>query len=271
MSLEHWQMERSPFRTTVDPVRLYPSEALSEATARVGYLVDERRRAGVLLGERGYGKTATLASIRLSLEEQGAAAAVIDSYGLSRRELLWQTAEGLRAGPDPTDDEARLWRKLADCVRQFKWQNRASVLLLDDADQLGADLMRQLVRLLRIDPEHDARWTVVLATQPDRLQRLDEAVLHAIDLRIDLEAWTEDDTFGYVQDALIEAGRLTPVFDDDALSLLHNLTSGVPRHVVRLADFALVAGAGAGVELINASLVEQAFEEISWSPPAVAT
>lgn len=267
MYLKHWQLDYSPFGTTIDPTRAYPSEALEEAAARIQYLVGERRRVGVLLGERGLGKTATLAATQLRLQRAGAAVCRVDAFGLSRRELLWQAAEGLQAGPDPTDDEARLWRRLSDRARHLKWQNRDAVLMLDDADQLGADLMRQLVRLLRLDPEADSRWTVVLATDPERLARLDEAVLHAIDLRIDLYPWTLDDAAGFVQNALFEAGRTAPVFDDDAIARLHELTAGVPRHVVRLADFALVAGAGAGADAIDAGIVEQAFEEISWSPP----
>ncbi len=269
MYLEHWQLDKSPFRTTIDPERCYPSEALEESVARIDYLVQERRRVGALLGERGLGKSAALAAARRKLAEAGAAVSLIDAVGLSRRELLWQIAEGVQAGPDPADDEPRLWRRLGDQLRHHKWQGRDTLLLVDDADQLGADLMRQLVRLIRLDPEPDARWTVILATDPERLAHLDEAVLHAIDLRIDLYPWSLDDTTGYLQDALIDAGRLAPVFDEGAIARLHELASGVPRHVVRLADFALLAGAGAGVELIDEALIHQAFEEISWSPPVV--
>lgn len=268
MYLDHWRLDHSPFSTKVDPQRIYPSESLEEAVARIDYLVAERRRVGVLLGERGLGKTAALAVAQKQLSERGAMVCTVDALGLSRRELLWQVAEGLQASPDPADDDARLWRRLADRVRHNKWQQRDTLLLVDDTDQLAADLMRPLGRLLRLDTEPDARWTVVLATDPDKLHRLDEAVLHAIDLRVDLYRWSLDDTIGYLQDALVDAGRLTPVFDEAAIHRLHELTSGAPRHVVRLADFALVAGAGTGVDEIDASLIDQAFEEISWAPPA---
>lgn len=268
MSLAHWQLRRSPFGANIDPERCYPSEALNEALARIEYLVDQRRRTGVLLGDRGLGKSAALAVAKYRLAKAGAAVAVVDAVGLGRRELLWQVAEGIQATPDPLDDEARLWRRLSDRLRHNKWQARSTVLLVDDVDQLGADLVHRLVRLLRLDPEADARWTVIMATMPDRLAQMDDALLHAIDLRIDLEPWSADDSVGYIQNALVEAGRLAPVFDDQALLRLHELASGSPRHVARLADFALLAGAGAGVEEIGAELVDQAFEAISWAPPA---
>lgn len=268
MYLDHWGLDHSPFRSTIDPQRCYPSEELEEALARIDYLISERRRVGVLLGERGVGKSAALAVAQSRLEARGAVACQVDAVGLSRRELLWQVAEGIGASPDPADDEMRLWRRLSDTAQHLKWQERDAVLLVDDVDQLGADLVRCLVRLIRLDTMPDARWAVVMATEAARLDRLDETVLHSIDLRIDLFPWSLDDTTGYVQDALVSAGRMTPVFDDSAIERLQDLTGGLPRHVTRLADFALLAGAGQEFELIDAGVIEQAFDEISWAPPA---
>src|SRR5690606_39209569 len=115
-----------------------------------------------------------------------------------------------------------------------------------------------------------ARWTILLTTTADSLERLNASLLHLIDLRIDLACWTADDTVGYVQNALVEAGRYEPVFTDRALDTLHELTRGVPRHVARLADFALLAGAGRQASRVDASTVEQAFAETKWTPSGMA-
>ena len=60
-----------------------------------------------------------------------------------------------------------------------------------------------------------------------------------------------EDTVGYVQTALVDAGRFEPLFDERALARLHELSEGVPRRVARLADGALLAGAAAGLEMID--------------------
>ncbi|MEN0111739.1 MAG: hypothetical protein AAF805_13555, partial [Planctomycetota bacterium] len=70
--------------------------------------------------------------------------------------------------------------------------------------------------------------------------------------------------------SLVESGRYEPAFSESALGLLHELTRGVPRQVARLADFSLLAGAGAKTERVDAAVVEQAFAETKWSPGAVA-
>lgn len=272
MYLQHWGLENSPFRTNVDPDGTYPSAAHQEAAARIAYLVAEGRRAGVLLGDCGLGKSTLLRSVAATLTREGASVTSVDAMALSSRELLYQLASGLSASPDLTDDSPRLWRVIEDALAHHRWQGRDAVLLVDEADQAGPDLMRHLVRLAGLEANADAHWTIILATDALRLSQLDASLLQLIDLRIDLFAWTQEDTTGYLQHALVDAGRMTPVFTPKALETLHDLSEGTPRHVIRLADFALLAGAGAEVELIDEELVEHAFREIGWVPPAaVAT
>jgi general secretion pathway protein A len=80
--------------------------------------------------------------------------------------------------------------------------------------------------------------------------------------------WELADSIGYVQTALVEAGRFEPLFDEDALALLHELSGGVPRRLMRVADFALLAGAAAGAEKIDRGTVAAAQEELVWRAPA---
>ena len=108
----------------------------------------------------------------------------------------------------------------------------------------------------------------MLAAEPAQAARWNETLRNVVDLRIELAAWTADDTIGYVQTALVDAGRMEPVFDDDALRALHELSGGVPRQVARLADYALLAGAAAKRDTIDAAIIEAAYDEIAW--PATA-
>ena len=142
-------------------------------------------------------------------------------------------------------------------------------MLVDDAGQAGPDLLTQFARLARLDTTPAARWTIVLAAEPAQAARWNETLRSAVDLRIELGPWMAEDTIGYVQTALVEAGRLEPVFDEDALRALHELSGGVPRQVARLADYALLAGAAARVDTIDAAMIEAAYDEIAW-PAAVA-
>jgi general secretion pathway protein A len=131
-------------------------------------------------------------------------------------------------------------------------------------------VLSQLVRLARLDPAPSARWTIVLAAEAEQTAHWSAALRNLVDLRIDLVAWSAEDTIGFVQMALVEAGRMEPLFEEDALTTLHQLTQGVPREVVRLADFALLAGAAGGMPAIDAITIEAAYEENAWPTEAAA-
>jgi type II secretory pathway predicted ATPase ExeA len=268
LPLEHWGLERWPFRSVPDVAQLYPTAGHHEALARIEYLVDGRRRVGALLGEAGVGKTLLLQAAARQLGRQARAVVLVDALGITPRELLWQIAAGLGAAPREDADVARLWRQVADRVVENRAQQIHTVLLVDDAHAAGPDVLMQFARLSRLDASPSAQWTMVLAAEPAQAARWNESLRNLVDLRIELAAWTAEDTVGYVQTALVEAGRFEPLFEDDSLATLHELARGVPRNVARLADFALLAGAAAGLDMIDAAMVDSAHDEIVW--PAVA-
>jgi type II secretory pathway predicted ATPase ExeA len=269
LALVHWGLERWPFRTVPEADQFYPTAGHTEALARMEYLVDGRRRMGLLLGELGVGKSLVLQAAARQLARQGRAVVLVDATGLSSREFTWQIACGLGAAPRDDSDVARLWRQIADRVVENRLQQTGTVLFVDEAGQAGPDALMQLVRLGRLDPSPAARWTIVLAAEASQAARWNESLRNLVDLRIDLVPWSSDDTIGYVQTALVDAGRIEPLFDDGALSAIYELTGGVARQVARLADFALLAGAAARLSTIDAATVEAAHDEIAW-PTAAA-
>ncbi len=280
LPLEHWGLACWPFQAAPRVDQLYPTVGSTEALARIEYLVNGRRRLGMLLGEAGVGKSLVLRTAARQLARQGHAVALVEALGITSRELLWQTAASFGAAPDEDADMAVLWRRIADRVAENRLQQVHTVLLVDDAGQAGADVLTQFVRLARLDPSPfpspnwggvrgGARWTIVLAAEPAQAVHWNETLRGLVDLRIDLPAWDLQETIGYVQTALVDAGRIEPLFEDDALALVHELTQGIPRQIARLADFALLAGAAAELETIDRSTVDAAHDEIAW-PTAAA-
>src|SRR5690349_5204035 len=97
--LEYWGLERWPFAGAVSARQFYPTVGHNEALARIEYLVQSRRRLGVLLGESGVGKSLVLRVAAQQLARKGTAAVVVDALGATTREILWQIACGLKTSP----------------------------------------------------------------------------------------------------------------------------------------------------------------------------
>src|SRR5262245_40144041 len=270
LPLKHWGLEHWPFSRTPGERQVYPTAGHNEALARIDYLVGSHRRLGALLGESGSGKSLLLRVAAAQLAKQGRSVVSVDALGASTREFLWQVACGLGTTPRDEADVPWLWRQLSDRVLENGGRQTDTVLLVDDAGQAGPDLVTQFLRLARVDVTPAARWTMVLAAEPRQAARWNDALRNLFDLRIDVLPWSAEDTIGYLQTALVDAGRFAPVFDDSALSALRELANGVPRQVARLADYALLAGAASGAETIDVATVAVASEEIAWPTAATA-
>jgi general secretion pathway protein A len=269
MHVDHWHFTQSPFRSVLDVDRYYPAASHEEALARLEYLVEARRRLGVLVGDAGVGKSLVLRVARERLARKGAEVALVDALGSGTRDLLWQLAAALGTAPREASEVPHLWRLVADRIAENRLQQISTVLLVDDAGQAGPDVLTQLRRLARLDATPAAQWTIVLVAEAQQAARWPESLRESVDLRIELEPWSEADTIGFVQTSLVEAGRLEPIFEDEALAAMYDLTSGVPRRVARLAEFALVAGAAVDLDRIDATMVQTAYDEMAW-PAAMA-
>jgi general secretion pathway protein A len=174
--------------------------------------------------------------------------------------LLWEIADQLGATPGRDEGVPVLWRRVADRVSQNRWQKLDTVLLVDDADAAGPDVLTTFARLVEIDPSPDARWTIILATSDAGLRRLGERLLDRVALRVDLTKWLPEDTIDYVRHTLAAAGGDASIFEDSALRSLHETADGIPRRINRLVDLALVAGAGQQLAQLDTQTIESAAE-----------
>ena len=235
--------------------QFYPTAGHNEALARIEYLVDGRRRLGVLLGERGRRQVAGAAGGGDgSSRDKGAAVVLVDATGGDDPRVA--VAGGVRPGHAPREDADVALAVAADRRSRRREPDAAAgtVLLVDDAGQAGPDLMTQFVRLARLD-------AIARGAVDDRAGRragaggaVERDAPRSGRLADRAGPWTAEDTIGYVQTALVEAGRIEPLFDDDALERCTNFRGGVPRQVARLADYALLAGAAARRETIDAAI-----------------
>jgi general secretion pathway protein A len=225
---------------------------------------------GALLGQAGMGKSLLLRVAARQIKRKRGVVVLVDAVGASARDFLQDFGAGLAIELDHGVETARLSRRIADRLAENRLQQTDTVLLVDNAGQAGPDVLQQIFRLVRLDASPAARWTIVCAAESEQAARWSGSLRELFDLRIELSPWEQSDTVGYVQTALVEAGRFEPLFTEAALGRLHELAAGIPRRVTRLADYALLAAAAAELDSIDESMVEAADEEIGWPMEAGA-
>jgi type II secretory pathway predicted ATPase ExeA len=262
-----WGLLRPPFGDVASGRIFHETPAGEEALARLDFLVETGRRCGLLVGRGGVGKSRLLEVFARRMRSAGHDVAAVSLQGADARVLLWQLAARLGSNPATSESTFALWRRVSDRLQENRYTLRKSVLLLDDADDATAEALSQVTRLAQDDPATELQATLVLTVREDRLNRLGRRLLELADLRIDVPRWEEIDTRCFLHHAIREAGRREPLFTEQAIALLHELSSGVARRVRQLAELALLAGAGQNVDRITPEIVQGVCEQLSVNPP----
>ena len=263
----HWGIDESPFQSRLDPQFFYESPTHDEALSRLHFLVAQRRRLGLLMGESGSGKSLLLEAFATQLRRQGRPVAMVNLLGVGPAEMLCLLAGGFGLNIDASAPVAKLWRSLTDRLAEYRYQQLDTIILLDDAAEYaetadGRQVISLVTRLAQHDCSPQSRLTIVLSGRCERMGRIGRRLLELAELRIDVESWQQSETADFLEKSLAQAGCQSPIFDEPALAKLHELSHGVPRRVSQLADLALLAGAGAELQQIDADVVESAYQEL---------
>jgi type II secretory pathway predicted ATPase ExeA len=178
-------------------------------------------------------------------------------------EFVWHLATELGETPSPSDTLGELWRRIQDRLVVNRYQQVTTVMLFDDADEAEQEVITAITRLALWQPAADAQITIVASCEGNRVELIGRRLLELSELRVELGAWEPSDTADFLHQILSGAGREAPVFDDGAIEKMHEVSAGVPRRIRQIGEMALVAGAGYGVETIDAETISDVVSELS--------
>lgn len=242
--LQHWQLDVKPFEATWDTRFYYRSPQHQEALDRLLYLASERTmNLGMLTGEIGCGKTITSAILAQSLDPCSHLVVSCANSGFSFDELLlyilWQLAPEASLLPEGKFARCEHLRKLCENAAD---RGRHVIVLLDEAQDLPEDTLRQLGWLTNFNGDGRPLLTLLLIGQPPlrRLVNCNQAIQQRIGLRFHLLPLDEQSTASYVTHRLKAAGNADgALFDEEALAQLHHFSRGIPREINRTAKLCL--------------------------------
>ena len=114
-------------------------------------------------------------------------------------------------------------------------------------------------------------FAALLIGQPTLRTRLRLGVLAALDQRIALRAhidgMTRDETASYISHHLALAGRGSDtLFSDDAITLIHDTSRGLPRTINNLCIQSLIAACAAGHAIADQAAARAAITEVTATP-----
>jgi len=260
-------LKQAPFSIAPDPHYLFMSERHREALAHLLYGLDGGGGFVLLTGEIGAGKT-TVCRCFLEQIPANCNVAYIFNPKLTVTELLQSVCDEFHV---PVPAGARTVKDYVDPLNAFLLAQHAAgrnnVLIIDEAQNLSADVLEQLRLLTNLETSERKLLQVVLIGQPElrgmlarpELEQLAQRVI----ARFHLGALSEAETAQYIRHRLNVAGLTGALpFDAKALRLIHQLTRGVPRRINLLCDRALLGGYASGQAQVTPAIVRQAAAEV---------
>ena len=254
-------LTESPFSISPNPKYLYMSERHTEALAHLNYGLREGGGFVLLTGEVGTGKTTVSRCLRQQLPEDTDLALVLNPT-LTERELMASICDEFKQAYTA---EAGI-KELFDLLRDYLLANRAAgrktLLLIDEAQHLSAEVLEQLRLLTNLETDDAKLLQVVLIGQPELQQLLRQPLLRQLAQRITaryhLLPLSRDDVDAYVRFRLQVAGCVQPIFTPVAIRALHRLSGGIPRIINLIAERALLGAYAEGQAKISDKVVVQA-------------
>jgi len=266
----HFGLSQSPFSIAPDPRYLFMSERHREALAHLLYGVKAGGGFVLLTGEIGAGKTTICRSLLAQIPEHCDVAYIFNPK-LTVEELLGSICAEFRIPARHEGPGVATVKDYVDALNDYLLRThasgRSSVLIIDEAQALSADVLEQLRLLTNLETDERKLLQIVLIGQPelrDMLARPDmEQLAQRVIARYHLDALGPQETEMYIRHRMAIAGLAGPLpFDERALRGIYRYTRGVPRRINLLCDRALLGAYARGKSRVDVRTVEEAVEEV---------
>jgi len=268
MYMRFFGLKQEPFSLAPDPRYLYMSKRHREALAHLLYGVGGGGGFVLLSGEIGAGKT-TVCRCFLEQIPKRCNVAYIFNPKLTVLELVKSICDEFHI-PAPKVRQPTV-KTYVDALNDFLLQTHAvgqnNVLIIDEAQQLSAEVLEQLRLLTNLETNERKLLQIVLIGQPElrtMLERPDlEQLAQRVIARFHLKALSAKETEHYIRHRLSVAGMTRAIpFDRKALQRIHEIARGVPRRINLLCDRVMLGAYAHGRHMIDVSMVERAGREV---------
>lgn len=264
---QFYGLNEKPFQLNPDPEFFFGSKGHRRAMAYLEYGLHQGEGFIVVTGEVGAGKTTLVKQLLKRLPGDTILPVQIVSTQLNADDLLRLVAGSFGLQSENTDKAALLMR-LEQFLKQLHLEGRRALLIVDEAQNLGAKAIEELRMLSNFQIENKAILQSFLIGQPELRDLMQRQEMRQLKQRIiaayHLGPLDRPETQGYIEHRLKHVGwKNNPEFTDSSFERIFNVTEGIPRRINTLADRLLLGGYLAERHEINEADVDEVSAEIA--------
>ena len=212
----------------------------------------------VITGDIGTGKTTLIRQLLNQMERDTVVGLITNTHSSFGELLQWiLLAFNLES---PSKEKVDMYKTFMDFLIKQYAANLRSVLIIDEAQNMGAQALEELRMLSNVNSEKDQILQVILVGQPGLRDNLRDPRLEQFAQRIavdyNLEPLNLEETSQYIRHRLSIAGGNPELFEDTACKAVFHYSGGIPRLINLLCDTALVYGYAEQAPRIGAKFIE---------------
>lgn len=250
----------NPFTLVPDPRFLYLGKQHKTALNLLEYGLFNRAIFTVITGEPGTGKTTLLNTILEQSQHEVTLGVLSHTHADLGSLMPWVLMAFNLDGKGM--DSVELFKTFAAFIGREHQRQRRVVLVVDEAQNLGAAMLEELRLLSNVNNGRNQPLQIVLSGQPSLrglLQRGD-LIQFAQRISVDyhLQALGEDETPSYIRHRMAMAGSARSVMTTQASIMVHRLTGGNARLINQVCDVSLAYGYAERAPLVTAHIVWRA-------------
>ncbi|MBI5057829.1 MAG: AAA family ATPase [Nitrospirae bacterium] len=266
MYKEYFGLEEMPFSIAPDPRYLYMSEQHREALAHLVYGFNSDGGFVLLTGEVGTGKTTVCRCLLEQIPENSAIAFIVNPK-LTVEELLATICDEFGIKYPHGNTSIKVFVDLLNgYLLESHEKGQKTVLIIDEAQNLSADVLEQLRLLTNLETNQVKLLQIILLGQPELREKLAQPELRQLSQRViaryHLGSISKKELASYVSHRLTIAGVKRQLFTGPAIAKLYELSGGVPRLINVLCDRALLGAFALGKNEVTKPIVIKASREV---------
>lgn len=268
--LQHFGLREDPFRVNPDARYLFPSKTHLEALTALETGFYNNRGFIAMIAPPGMGKTTLLYRFLEDTRDTARSTFIFDMDGECKpRDFVGYILRDF--GISPAHSSSEMHKQLSEALVRETDAGRKCVVVIDEAQNLSDAVLERVRLLTNFETSQGKLLQIILSGQPQLTNKLMHASLVQLRQRVSticrLNLLTADETRNYIDYRLRQSGYSgDPLFEDDALELIADLSNGTPRTINNLCFNTLLLCCAMQCKRVESGMVAKVAADMELKP-----